>query len=551
MINEPLFQDNIIATIFRNFRYYLFYDQWIYYAVGTLLVLGLTCFLMKRRVIVPQELFPRPNSNQTRGTRFAFLFLLLTIGAYIAVIFSLEDTLFNNYDLMNLSTKYIFVRGVTPFLNFTRFAPAAFFDLNLVYAVTHNFFLINFYIVLKQLIIACLLYRFLNFLSQPTRLFSVGILLFVPALFWLNNIIFAEQNLLIAILLSLIFAQKFSATGKFAYLWYFAFFTAFAVYTKETTVLFYTGILMSGIIAGIFNGGITLPTLFQPSYLIKRFPVEFIIFIICLSFAIFYFFIVNTTESNVYVKLHRQSLPELFNLFKFEIIVTLAAWIIMIIKLLKNQVKYPLFDEGSMLGGTFILLFIIFYLKIAPVAAHVALKSYYALLPAVFSIIYIIRNSGNSKILSAFFLAVSVYSAIVDYKIYKNEVGSYYRETAEFFAAEMAQNSKISIMFSPRTEESDWIREGWAISYQYFFPNQDITFKFSDLAEKNPQNETTLFLYQRLQKYMKPIVGNATPAANDYFIINKRTAETDFAVIANIPHDLVFENQLFRIYKIR
>lgn len=551
MINEPLLQNNIIENTVRNFRYYLFYDGWIYYATGTLLVLCISCFLMKRRVIVPSALFPPLTSNKTGSTGFALLFLLLAASAYTAVVFSLEDTLFNNYDLMNLSTNYIFVRGVTPFLNFTRFAPAAFFDLNLVYAVTHNFFLINFYIVLKQFIIAFLFYRFLNFLNKPTRLFSVGILLLVPTLFWINNIIFSEQNMLIAILLSLIFIRKFSESENFSYLCCFTFFTAFAIYTKETAVIFYTGILAAGIVAGIFKGNITLSTLFKPSSFIKNFPIEFLIFIICLSFSIFYFFIVNTTENNIYVTVHLKSLPELLNLFKFEITVTVAAWLIMIKKLFKKQISYPLFDEGPMLGGTFILLFIIFYLKIAPVAEHVELKSYYTLLTAVFSIVYIVRNLGRSSILAAFFLIISIYSAAADYKIYKNEVGTYYRETAEFFAAQMKHNTKLSIMFSPQTEESDWIREGWAVSYQYCFPQRNITFKFSDLAEKNPQNETTLFLYRRLQKYMKPIIGSAAPTANDYFIIKKGTAEKDFSVIADIPHDLVFENKLFRIYKIR
>ena len=552
MINEPLFQNNIINTIFRNFNHYLFFDGWIYYAAGTLLVLCISCGLMIRRITVPANLFPPAVSNdKTRFYPLAFTFALLTATAYIATIFSLENSLFNNHDLMNLGTNNIFRKGVTPFLDITRFAPAAFFDINVVYAVTHNFHLINIYIIVKQFLIAALFYHFLNFLTPAKRLFIIGLLLFVPALFWINNTIFFFLYVLIFILLSFISARNFSLTGKFVHLWSFAFCAAFAVYTKETTIIFYAGILAAGVICGVFNEKINFSNLFKPSILIKNFPIEFLIFFIGLSFSLFYFFIVDTSESNIYIWVHIRPLSDLLKLFKFEIIVTVIAWLIMIKKIIKNEVRYPLFDEGPMLGGTFILLFLIFHLKIGPTADHIELKSYYVLLTAIFSIIYIVRNMASFKTTSFFCAAVIIYSFCANCKIYQHEVGTCYREAAEFFAEENKHNEKISIMFSPQTEESDWVREGWAISYHYYFPDKDITFKFSDLAEKNKQNQTTLFLYKRLQKQMKPIIGNDIPEKNDYFIIRKGKAETDLAVIKDIPHDLVFENKLFRIYKIK
>ena len=34
MLQEPLFQKNILATIVRNFGFYLSYTNWFYYGLG-------------------------------------------------------------------------------------------------------------------------------------------------------------------------------------------------------------------------------------------------------------------------------------------------------------------------------------------------------------------------------------------------------------------------------------------------------------------------------------------------------------------------------------
>ena len=550
MISEPLLQNNIMENIIRNLQYYLSFGGWFYYALGILLAFGLICKWIKPTPQALSALFPlEQNNNHLFGP--AFFLPLGVLISYSFVIFSLENSFFNNYDLMNLSTQYILAKGVTPFLNFTRFAPVAFFDLNFVYAITHNFYLINAYIILKQILIAILFYQFLNFITPTKRLFCIAVLLFVPAIFWMNNIIFSEQNLLIFVLASLILVRKFSQTQKFSYLCGFAFFTLAAVYTKETTIIFYFGILATGVLYNIFNGKINLSTLFNPPFLIKNFPIEFIIFLIGLSFATFYFFIADTSEANIYINLHHHSLTHLLKLYKFELSIITLAWIIMSYKILKHKITHPQFDEGLMLGGTFILLFIIFYLQMAPVATHVELKSYYALLPAIFGFIYIIKNLTLKKLLIPFLACCFIYSAFTNYKIYKNEVGHYYREIAEFFAKETSNNTNTIITFSPHTEELDWIREGWAISFQYYFPNRNIIFNFSDLAEKNTQNETTLFLYKRLQKNMKPIIGIAHPQSGDYYVIKDDIFEQDYHLIKDLEHELIFENKLFRIYKIK
>ena len=549
MISTPLFENNIIENIFRYFQYYLFFDGWVYYAIGTLVVFCITCGLMKQHTNIQINLFPQEAKSNHKFHPAIYL-PILVLSIYGITIYTLENSFFNNYDLMNLSTKYILSQGVTPFLNFTRLAPVAFFDLNFVYAITHNFYLINIYIILKQILISILFYHYLNFIPSAKRLIAISLLLFIPALFWINNIIFSEQNLLIFILTSLILVRKFSQTQKFSYLCGFTIFSLAAVYTKETTIIFYFGIMITGILWNVFNKKINFSNLFNIPFFIKNFPIEFIIFLICISYSIFYFFIVNTSKSNLYIMVHLQNISHLLNLYKFEIIITLLAWLIMLSKIFKHKITHPLFEEGTMLGGTFILLFIIFYLQMAPVATHVELKSYYALLPAIFGFIYIIKNLTLKKLLIPFLACCFIYSAFTNYKIYKNEVGHYYRDVAEFFNKEPQNNTTI-IMFSPHTEKSDWIREGWAISFQHHLPKHNIIFNFSDLAEKNTQNETTLFLYKRLQKNMKPIIGIAHPQSGDYYVIKDDAFEQDYPLIKDLEQKLVFENKLFRIYKIK
>ena len=39
MLQEPLVQNNILATILRNFNFYLFGSDWLPYALGVLIFL--------------------------------------------------------------------------------------------------------------------------------------------------------------------------------------------------------------------------------------------------------------------------------------------------------------------------------------------------------------------------------------------------------------------------------------------------------------------------------------------------------------------------------
>lgn len=556
MIKEPLFQDYIIETIIRNFRYYLFNTDWLYYAVGLLITLyGFFFILCKLKCATYPNLFPTEKFQFDRNDRrqnLSLAFLCLALTSYIFVIHALDDSLFNNYDLMSLNTIYTFYRGLAAYINPTRLAPISFFDLNFVYAVTHNYNLINSYIILKQIFITFLLYQFLNFIPVTKRLITIGCLLIIPSFFWINNIIFPEQNLLIFIISSLIFIKKYSETGKYLNLWFFILFTTLAVFTKENAIVFYSGIMFTGVMYNVFIEKINLSNIFKPLKQAKELPIESFIFLIGLSFAVFYFFMTETTETNEYIVSRIQTFKTMLDLYKYEIFITIIAWGVFFKKLLKNEIKNPLFNEGLLVGGTFVLLYILFHLKIVPIMGHVEHKSYYVLLTAIFNTIYIFQNIHSKKVLTLLVLFIICYSCIYNYKTYKTENGLNYREIAEFFGQELKKEQKLNIMFSSQSESHEWIRENWSSSFAYYFPNysKDITFKFPHLATLRKKDMNSLLTYYRLRGYLTRVKGEGIPSQGDYYIIEKNKAEEDYKTIKNIPHNLVFENKRFKVYKI-
>jgi len=334
MLQEPLFQENILSTILRNFDFYLFGSNWLPYALGLLALLSLTVLTLKWAGAEKENyLFPPHHIPFNRYNQSGLYFCLLCFGIYAFNVFSLDNTLFNNYDLMSVNTTFIFDKGVAATYANDRLAPISFFDLNFLYAVTHNFALINIYVILKQALILWLLFNLLDYISIKSRLLLIGTITLLPAVFWVNNIIFPEQNELIFLLSSFICLRRYTQKHQFRYLWLYCFLALLAVYTKETAIIFYFGILIYNLLYYVFHDKINYHNLFRPWLMAKAFPFEFITFLIGLSFALFYFHTVNSMSENAYVQLRQKPLFDLIKLFKTEIILTVIAWIVFIKKL--------------------------------------------------------------------------------------------------------------------------------------------------------------------------------------------------------------------------
>lgn len=552
----PWFENNIISVILRNLHFYFFGSSWLLYALvifAFFYILYLSLYKNNKKYLqqpVPLGIYKYNGSNLIN--KLALTLCIATLALYSLTIYSLENSLFNNYDLMSLNTIYIFLKGMKATYNVSRLCPLSFFDLNVIYAISHNFYIVNLFIIAKQVLIACLLFNFLNFIPVTKRLFTISGILLTPALFWINNIIFPEQNVLIFVLASLIFLKKFFNNGQAANLLYFAVFTNLAVYSKETTIIFYLGTLLYSAVYQTYRGNINFSNIWNPIRLAKLFPAETIIFCSFIIFAVFYLINVIPSAENIYVYERNSSFAKIFWLYKFEFFIILTAWIVAIKKCCKQTTESAsIFNEGLLCGATAILLFISFYLKITPILSHVNHKSYYVVISAIFGIIYISQNIQSKKILITFFSILVIYSSITNYTLYRQETGISYRQTADFFSQRLETEDKLNIMISENSEPSGWTFETWSYAYKYYFPNKDITFKFPILTESNPNAKFSLYIYQKYSEVMTKIVGTQQLSAGDYFIIKKGIADMDFERIKDHPHELVYENKLFKVYQIK
>ncbi len=553
MLQEPLFQNNILATVLRNFNFYLFGSGWFPYALGVLVLLSLTVLSLKLiRAEKETYLFPsckhtfnRNNNKEIAGLIFCFV----SISVYSLNIFLLDDSLFNNYDLMSVNTTFIFDKGVAATYANDRLAPISFFDLNFLYAVTHNFALINIYVILKQALILWLLFNLLDYISIKTRLLLIGTITLLPAVFWVNNIIFPEQNELIFLLSSFICLRRYTQKHQFRYLWLYCFLALLAVYTKETAIIFYFGILIYNLLYYVFHDKINYHNLFRPWLMAKAFPFEFITFLIGLSFALFYFHTVNSMSENAYVQLRQKPLFDLIKLFKTEIVLTVIAWIVFIKKFFKKEDFSILINEAFLFGATSILLFLLFILKMDAGVPHIAHKTYYAVLCSIFSIIYISSSIKNIA-LYIIFTIIICWSSAVNYNFHHKENGIYYHQIADFMAKELTVKSQITISFAPTAEPLPWIYETWSAAFKYYFPDKNITFKFPWL-EKIQGIETSMYFYRRYFEAGKMTkISPEPPSPGDYYII-KKTSPDYKRDKQNINLPPVFENQIFEVYLIR
>ena len=206
MREEPLFNDDILVSIYRHFSFFFTYSDLIIYAALVFFVLFLNwllvCFLFKKEkmAFLPAQKYAFADAPRAKWIGSAMLFL--SFAAYAAATLTQENTLLNNFDLMSVNAIKNMYWGNLPIIDPIRFTPLANIDQNLVYAITRNYAVINCWILLRQLICLLLLYRFFVFIPVVRRLFMLAVVNFLPAVFVVNNMIYTEQLIIIFVLLS-------------------------------------------------------------------------------------------------------------------------------------------------------------------------------------------------------------------------------------------------------------------------------------------------------------------------------------------------------------
>ena len=392
MREEPLFNDDILISIYRHFNFFFTWSGLIVYAAIVLAVLFLNWLLVR-------FLFKREKLSLLPDARYAFAdapaakwggvtALALSFAAYAAATLTQENTLLNNFDLMSVNAIKNMYWGNLPIVDPIRFTPLSNLDQNLVYAVTRNYAVIDYWIVFKQFICLFLLYRFFSFIPVVRRLFLLAVINFLPAVFVVNNMIHTEQLILIFVLLSFMFLDKYAATQRASYLLWFTVFANLAVYTKETAVLFYAGLLGYMILRRVFCGEIGLESFLSPFKTVARMPAEYMLFWTLFIFLTCYLLLQDPRVDDAYLQTHHAALPVVVAINKLVLGLNVLALLLWSVKTLRRkEEKNNLLCEGVLLGCTLVTAVVVFKLQVVVIPDYY--KTYYLYLPAVFCSGYI------------------------------------------------------------------------------------------------------------------------------------------------------------------
>ena len=554
MISEPLFQKDILAHISFYLSNYLFFDYWILKFSAALFLIYVLYKLITYKCtaeypnFLPSEVYKF--SLQRKPDIYGFVFMLLCFFLYAASLYLNETSLFNNYDTMSQNTTRIFERGVIPFWGVNgRLSPIAFADVNLLYAFTHNFKLLNVYIILQTVLIIYLLNLFFDFMPPLKRFTATGLFILSPVFFWNTAVSYPEKMLLIYVLSSLIFFKRYSKnTNQSINLWLGILFMNLAIYPKETAILLYFGILVYSFLYNLWHEKITLSSFLHPVKTARTFPLEILIFISMLIYAWLYLQKVYAILDSPYLALREATILDSAKLYSFEILVITFAFIMALKNLYQKNLHF--LNGGLVLGSVFLVAFVVLYLKMITFSSQLTGKTYYVVLAYLICLYYFIFTVKNFKIWLILSIILCAIISLIDFKIASKEEGRSYREVAEFLISQ--KQDPLYIFISEKTEPAPWWCNCWISAYKYYWPQRKIFFKSSALNPEDTTSAIFLAKWNMERNLYHPISYETTPEANDFYVIKKTSFyDEDKKPLQNIYHKKVFENKLFEVYKIK
>ncbi len=553
MISEPLFEQNIADQLFKNFDHYLFFENWIFWYVGALFLVYLCYKILSHKNVASYPCFISnkvyPISWTHKPTRYAFLFLCLCFGVYALSLYLNETSFFNNYDTMSINTMQIIEHGVTPmWCSNGRFSPLAFWDVNFVYAITHNFKVINIYILLQTLVVLYLLNVFFDFMPADRRFLTIGLFMLSPVFFWNNAVSYPEKLLLIYVLSSLICFKKYTQnTFQTAPLFFGVLWMNFAIYTKESTILLYLGILACSCLYNIFIEKIRLSSFIHPLRTARQFPLETLIFISLLIFSQFYLINVGAVADSVYLTLRESSVFGALKVYIFEVAVVFAAVLLAVQNFCKKNLN--LFEASLLCGAVFIIIAIVFYLQMVPFSSQLTGKTYYLVLPYMVGLFYLATHIPRKWAYAAFSSVVCCWVLFSNIKIAENEEGHSYRTVAEFLVDQ--KQEPLNIFLSEHTEPLSWWYSCWSTVYKYYFPYKKIFFKISSVQKNDKARIPVERRWNAQPKLYHRFLWQDKPIKRDFYVIKKTEKyQEDRDILREISNKKVFENKFFEVYEI-
>ena len=529
MMSVPFFRDNILSNIYHNFKFYLEYDNF-FAAVLAVAVASLAMVFIVGRFCKSKEYSLLSNeayyfSVSKNTDKLALALLLFSFVLYTINIFSLNGTIFGAYDTMNIDNIRSMQRGVKPVFDSVRFSPLHNIDYNLVYALTHNFRVIDYWVIIKQFLCLFLMYKFFDFVPVGRRLCMLAVINFLPAVFWVNNAIFGEQNTLIFMLLSFLCLKCRDNKLKTVNLLGFALFMNAAIYTKESNTLIYGGILAFLVLRRVFAEEITLRSFLHPFKTLSEMPLEFILFGTLLIYSIAYLLQSNLLTDGAYLRHNYHALSVLLKIYGFELIIAAVAVIMLAINLAKSG-DYLL--KGIIIGSIMMVFVLVFYLQISGYPEYY--KTWYLYLPAIFFTAYVFINIPRKFLLPL--TAVALFcSLVLNCRLYNREEGQSRYELAEFIITQ--SDKPIVLCVDSKNVKDSWKAESFNSALKYVYPEGKILFRTNHkfrpvLAEENDE----FFRFE-----------NGECQAGDLVIINK--LDNNSAKEENIR----YENRIYQVYQ--
>lgn len=563
MFDIPLFQENILENILEFNLTTLASRLWLPWLLIVAVFLAVSVWLLRRPLKEGNwgNLFYAGTCKFDRRSIKDWLGLSFLVAAFTITgvyVFSLENSLFESFDTMGFGTMRNMKEGVVPNFDTMRITPLAFWDLSTLYAVTHNIYMIKSYLLLQLALAVVCLYCFFDYIPVARRLLMLAILLLTPTMLQTAQIIYPDREIIIAVMLSLICLRRFCRSQKFRWLTGFLFFMIVAIYTKETCVLFYFGLVTASVLYRIWSEDITIQNFIHPLRTIGKMPLEFCVGIGLFSFLVIYSLFIPSTEENIYFSFNRSdNLCAIIRYYGFELsLLTVAAGILLWQMVRHSDSKInPMFRGGGLLCGGISIAAGIVMLRLIPTSWHLTGKSYYLLLPTIFALAYLFQNIRRPVILWGISAVILAYSVRADIIGYENEEGHYYRQVADFMAQQIPQNKRgtINIFLIERPSEEErkiWALETWSMAYHYYFYPYLMVFKtqFYDLKDSEQMLYNKIVYNKILYRYAYPMIPQSRPQAGDWVVIHKQNREAEtLEIIKNLPQP-VYENKLFAIY---
>lgn len=545
MFEEPLFQNNILSQTGSYFHHYLTFQNWaVQYLIAIIGLYILYKVLMYKNPAAYPRFFPSEKykfSLTAFSDKLSFLFFFLCFCLYLFNLYNQELSFFANYDTMCAYTMTALKKGITPLWgNNGRLSPVAFWDVNVIYALTHNFKIINIYIIGQMTLILWLLNKLLCFMTIPHRFICMGLIIILPSVLGTNLISYPERMLLIYFLSSLICLQKYGENPRAAsYLWFGIFFMNLAIYTKESAILLYFGILVYSFFLNLWQEKIKLKSFLHPFRSARQFPMEMLMFASMIIFAGFYLQNVYAITDSQYMSIRKGSITTLLWIYKLDIFIIVTALLCGLYARSRNFIP-----NGLLTGTIWSCFFIIFILHLTPPPD----KVYYLFLPAVTALIFIFCVLKSRMAVTALTIVFTLAFLHQDIRMNNAEDGKEIRQVSEFL---LSQPEPLSVFISEYSEIYPWWASCWSVAYKYYAPDKNIKFATSSFNH-NRQDIPFLAYWARHPETYHPIKHLQYPQSGDFYLIKKTTMfEHDKTVIKDISHELAYSNKRFEVYRIK